>query len=197
MSERFHVGDNITQYGDNSTVNKGAAAEAFRQAQRSHEFTGPPLIFVNYRSPDERAAYDLEGELTRRLGKGAVFRAGKMPVGTEFTAELLHRAATCPVMVSVIGRHWENAYGTRPLDDPNDWVRREIATAFRHQVHVAPVLVGARSRPLAEDLPEEIRRIAFLQSLHLPAHHTAQNLREVVDTLLQTVPALVNIRTFG
>jgi hypothetical protein len=98
-------------------------------------------------------------------------------------------------MISVIGRHWENAYGTRPLDDPGDWVRQEIAIALDSRAHVAPVLVGARSRPVAEDLPEEIRKIAHLQQLHLPMHHTEQDLRGLVNTLLRTVPALVNIRT--
>ncbi|MFD4672315.1 TIR domain-containing protein [Lentzea sp. NPDC058450] len=193
MSGNFHIGDNITQHGPNSAVYKGA--QSFPQPSRPHVFSGPPLVFVNYRSPDERAAFDLDAELTRRLGEGAVFRAARMPVGTAFPAELLHRAANCPVMLSVIGRHWENAYGTRPLDDPGDWVRREIATALRNRVHVAPVLVGARSRPAAADLPQEIRMIAHLQTLHLPMHYTGPDLRGLVDRLLRSVPALVNIRT--
>ncbi len=197
MTGHFHVGDNITQHGANSNVYKGDAAEAFRRTPRPPAFSGPPLIFVNYRSTDERAAFDLEAELTRRLGEGAVFRSGRMPVGTAFPAELRHRAASCQVMVSIIGTHWENAYGTRPFDDPGDWVRVEIATAFQYGNHVAPVLVGARPRPLARDLPEDIRMIADLQSLHLPRGYAEQDVRGLVATLLRSVPALVNLRTYG
>lgn len=195
MSGNFHNGDNITQYGDNSIVIKGAAPDEFQRRSHPHVFQGPPLVFVNYRGPDERTAVDLEAELTRRLGKGAVFRAGRMPVGTEFATELLHRAATCPVMISVIGVHWENAYGTRPMDNPDDWVRQEIATAFLNDRHVAPVLVGARSRPVASDLPPDVRKIAHLQSLHLPKGYSARDVRERMDELLRSVPALANVRT--
>jgi hypothetical protein len=196
MNGGTHFGDIINQHGDHNIGKVVSSASESNPRPQPRLWSGPPLIFINYRATDERAAFDIDAELTRRLGDGAVFRDGKMTVGTAFAEELIARASTCPVMISIIGVRWENAYGSRPLDDPADWVRREIATAFRDNVHVTPVLVGARPRPVAAELPDDIRRIAHLQALHLPAGHTGDDVRRLVETLLRTVPALANIRTF-
>ncbi len=187
----FHVGDNIN-YG--SAHNVGAvfngpgppeptrAAPGWREAESRWR---EPVVFVNYRHPDERAATDIEAELTRRLGPGAVFRDARMPAGTEFPGELVDRAARCKVMVSIIGERWDDPYALRLLHDPADWVRREIAIALTYGVHLVPVMVGARGRLAPGDLPEDIRKLALLQAPHLRRGYDARDVRWLVDELIR------------
>ena len=60
-------------------------------------------------------------------------------------AEVLERALdSADVLLAMIGPQWSSitdAQGNRRLDDPNDFVRLEIATALRGEIRVVPVLV--------------------------------------------------------
>lgn len=186
-----HFGDNIYQSGAYS-IGKvvGNVNQPAPQKEPERPARTSPLVFVNYRGTDEKAATYLDNELTRRLGQGAVFRDARMPVGTEYPPELLERARTCPVMISIIGERWENTFGLRLLNDPGDWVRREIAIALKHGVYVAPVLVGARARPVPEQLPEDIRAIAYRQARQLRSRYDENDVRQLVDELQQDIPTL-------
>lgn len=149
-----------------------------------------PLVFVNYRSADEKAAADLEKELNRRLGDGAVFRDVHMPAGIVFPCELADRAAHCEVMISIIGERWDDTTGLRLLNNHDDWVRREIATALANDVHVVPILIGARRRLTGNSLPEDVRQLAYLQGPHLLRNYTEADIQRLVDDLLSTVRPL-------
>jgi hypothetical protein len=68
----------------------------------------------------------------------------------------------------VIGKHWltaTDAAGQRRLENPDDYVRVEIATALQRNIRVIPVLVQGASMPSADEVPEDLapltRRNAF------------------------------------
>ena len=64
-------------------------------------------------------------------------------------------------LVVVTGRHWlETGEGVRRLEDPDDVVRLEIATALGAGVILVPVLVDGARMPSRGDLPEPIRPLA-------------------------------------
>jgi hypothetical protein len=67
------------------------------------------------------------------------------------------------VLLAVIGPRWLDATdkktGKRRLDDPNDLVRTEIATALRRGIRVVPVLVGEATLPSAEELPDDLKKL--------------------------------------
>lgn len=72
------------------------------------------------------------------------------------------------VLLAIIGPDWLTAEkdGRRRLDDPEDWVRREVVTGLGlGRVQVIPVLVGEASLPKSEDLPEPLQRIPQLQAI--------------------------------
>jgi hypothetical protein len=192
MTGGTHYGDNFTMTGNNN-VNKVARGTELPnpwEPTRSSPVWSEPLVFINYRSADDRAATDLEEELNRQLGAGAVFRDVRIPAGTDFPRELTHRAGNCAVMLSIIGEKWDDDHGLRLLNNHSDWVRHEIATALAHRVQVIPVLVGARGRLVPSDLPEDIRALAYLQGLHLRRLYTAAELRGLVEELLRDLPVL-------
>ncbi|MGB3443236.1 MAG: toll/interleukin-1 receptor domain-containing protein [Actinophytocola sp.] len=197
MSQNFQFGGEIYNVSGSHNVGKMNNAQASPEPAQ-HTTVPPgsnvvwpePLVFVNYRSADEKPAADVEAELNHRLGRGAVFRDVHMPLGVAFPSELADRAARCAVMVSIIGERWDDGTGLRLLHSPSDWVRRELATALAGGVHVVPILVGARPHLSPADLPEEVRALAYIQGPHLPRDYTAPDLRRVVDRLLKTLPPL-------
>jgi hypothetical protein len=84
--------------------------------------------------------------------------------GLDF-AEALDRAVnSADVLLALIGPRWHSvtdAEGRRRLENPEDFVRREVATALaRDDIRVIPVLVGGAAVPKAADLPEDLRPLS-------------------------------------
>jgi hypothetical protein len=193
VSSGFHIGDNFTMSG-NHNVGKIVGQETPR-TNGSSQVWREPFVFINYRRTDEKAAADIDTELTGQLGVGAVFRDVSMRAGTEFPQELVDRATRSAVMLSIVGEKWDDTHGLRLLHDPDDWVHREIAMALDHGVQVVPILVGARPQLVANDLPHDIRGIAFLQAPHLRRNYDAHDVRRLVDDLSRDIPPLA-VATF-
>src|SRR5262249_53875340 len=89
---------------------------------------------INYRAePTDTAAALIDRELAARLGSDRVFLDGQsIPAGAD-AEELLGRLRACNVLVVVIGPRWltlTDAAGRRRIDDPHDWIRREIPEAL-------------------------------------------------------------------
>jgi TIR domain len=106
-------------------------------------------IFINYRGDDsDTAAVLVDRELVGRFGSDQVFLDSRsIPAGADFAEELLGRVRAGSVLLVVIGPRWltvTDAAGRRRIDDPADWVRREIAEALA-QTALA-VLVGRTRR---------------------------------------------------
>ena len=66
------------------------------------------------------------------------------------------------MLIAVIGKRWlisSEAEGSRRLDNPDDFVRLEIATALKRNIRVIPVLVDDASVPRASDLPDDLKSL--------------------------------------
>ncbi|GAA1390989.1 hypothetical protein GCM10009639_20290 [Kitasatospora putterlickiae] len=154
-----------------------------------------PDIFVNYRSSDEdTGAALIERELSRRFGSERVFRASKsIKVGRRFPQELLTAVRRSSVLVAVIGERWADARtadGSRALDDPEDWTRREIVEAFESGALVVPVLIGRATRLNRYDLPPELAELADCQYRRLDTRNAEGDLARIGDDLAEAVPRL-------
>jgi hypothetical protein len=128
-------------------------------------------IFICYRSADEpNAAAMVDQILTAHFGADAVFRAARsIGIGEDFDEEIIEAVRTSSVFLVVIGPRWLEARGAdgRGLRDPDDMVRREIATAFEHGVRVVPVLLTNAPRLKSEDLPKKLRKLARCQDVRV------------------------------
>lgn len=96
-------------------------------------------------------------------------------------------------MVVVIGPRWlraTKAAGGRRLDEPEDWIRFELRNAFARGIPILPVLLD-RVAPLpAKELPEDIRQLAYLQTIRVRHQFLSTDLGELVDALIALVPRL-------
>lgn len=128
-------------------------------------------IFISYRR-DDRPGF--AGRLTEALegafGAGHVFRdIEDIRPGEDFAATIHSRLEAVDVVLAMIGPAWLDARkdGERRLDDPDDFVRFEIASALASGKPVWPVLVGGATMPAERDLPEPIRDLARRQAVVL------------------------------
>ena len=118
----------------------------------------PPRIFLSYRREDASGhAGRLYDELVERYGERNVFMdIDTIGVGADFTDVIAQAVGSCDALIALIGRDWATVVddtGRRRLDDPTDFVRLELETAFERDVPVVPVCVRGASFPSADDLP--------------------------------------------
>ena len=129
-------------------------------------------IFINYRRDDARGiAGRLDDSLSAYFGDDRVFRdVDDIEGGADFEAVLQETVSAADAAIVLIGPNWltiSNESGQRRLDDPEDWVVREIAAALDRQLPVFPVLVEDTAMPRAEDLPDAIKSLAKRNAISL------------------------------
>lgn len=153
-----------------------------------------PRVFVNYRSTDGAdAARMLTNGLARKLGERRVFRdVQSIPPGSPYAEELLDKARGADVLLVVVGRDWEHHRGAagRAIEDPEDWVRKEIVAATEAGVALVPVLVGARPKLRESSLPPAVCHLAKVEFCHLPNGYGDSQVDDVVRDLLKWFPEL-------
>jgi hypothetical protein len=108
-------------------------------------------IFISYRREDTSAwAGRLFDRLVTRFGENQVFMdVDGVGIGKDFVEKIERRVGECDVLIAVIGAHWltsTDSQGWR-LDNPEDFVRMEVATALRRNIRVIPVLVEGALMP--------------------------------------------------
>jgi len=129
-------------------------------------------IFLSYRREDaEGQAGRLFDDLTRYFGDDAVFMdVAAIDAGRDFRRAIDEQVASCGVLLAMIGKSWLTATdesGARRLDNPKDFVRLETASALKRDIPVVPVMVHGARMPRAEDLPEDLRDLAFRNGVEL------------------------------
>jgi hypothetical protein len=73
------------------------------------------------------------------------------------------------VLLAVIGSNWLDArdeHGNRRLDNPNDFVRIEIAVLQRN-IPVIPILLDGATIPKATQLPEDLQELALCNAMEI------------------------------
>jgi TIR domain len=151
-------------------------------------------IFVSYRRSDSAGeAGRLFDDLTRRFPPEAVFMdVAAIEPGRDFRKVVDQSVATCGVLLAMIGQDWlesKDALGCRRLDDANDFVRIELASALRRDIPVVPVLVQGAKMPSAEQLPEDLKELAYRNAVEV----THARWRSDLEILLQALQSYVDV----
>jgi hypothetical protein len=129
-------------------------------------------IFISYRRDDsEGEAGRLFDDLVRTFGDDSVFMdvAGINP-GIDFRKAIDDNVASCGVLLAMIGPLWAtiaNSSGQRRLEDANDFVRLEIASALARNIAVIPVLVHDAKMPHPDELPDNLKDLAYRNSVEI------------------------------
>ena len=133
-------------------------------------------VFISYRWADSAGyAGRVMDRLDRELGRDLVFMdVDALPLGTNFQKVLHEEVAKCSVLLAVIGPNWLDArdeHGNRRLDNPNDFVRIEIAAALQRSIPVIPLLLDGAKIPKADELPEDLKELQLRNGMEI--HHAS------------------------
>ncbi len=149
-------------------------------------------IFVSYRRDDsEGEAGRLFDDLVGVFGENSVFMdVAAIEVGRDFRKAIDDSVATCGVLLAVIGKEWtdaKNEAGQRRLDDPSDFVRLETASALRRDIPVVPVLVHGAKMPRPEQLPDDLKELAYRNGVELTHVRWNSDLQLLIKALRRYV----------
>jgi hypothetical protein len=90
--------------------------------------------------------------------------------------------------VALIGREWltiTDEIGRRRIDDPSDFVRKEIETAKALDVEVIPLLASDVTMPNADDLPKSLRFLVDANAIPL---RSDPDFRTDFERLIRALP---------
>lgn len=129
-------------------------------------------IFISYRRHDSAG---WTGRLSERLeqcfDQDQIFMdIEKIEAGSDFVEAIESAVGSCAVLLAVIGPAWltsADAEGKPRLDNPEDFIRLEIATALKRNIRVIPVLVGGAVMPAASGLPDDLKPLTRRQAQEL------------------------------
>jgi hypothetical protein len=148
-------------------------------------------VFISYRRSDAGArALGLARELKWRHGEERVFfDTENIEGGQSFPKRLQDGMDRARVVLVVMGATWLTTLdedSLRRIDDPADWVRREVEGALGSEgVTVIPMLVDEAKMPRARGLPPAIARLAELQHLRLDHAQFQSHAEQIVARLVK------------
>lgn len=151
-------------------------------------------VFLSYRREDtDGVANRLYQDLARRYGANEVLFDKEIPAGELWENILEDGARHCRALIALVGRSWlhshDTANGIRRLDDPDDWVRREIGTAINYGRPLIVVLVeDTPALTAGSRLPEPLNRLHSQQALRLRS--SPRDWNTDVEALIQRIDAI-------
>jgi hypothetical protein len=151
-----------------------------------------PQIFISYRRGDTSSeAGRLYERLSKRFGAMNVFfDHAAIPPGSDFVNEIQTKARRCDVLIALIGRRWlgsDDPAGCR-LDDPDDFVRQEIAIALERDIPIIPVRVQGAAMPQADQLPPALALLARRQALELSDTRWSYDVERLIAAIEEAAP---------
>src|SRR5262249_55468807 len=89
--------------------------------------------------------------------------------GVDFVRVIEEAVGECDVLLALIGKRWANVRrGAKSRhDDPNDFVRLEIATALARDIRVIPVLVDGMRMPAEMILPPSLKALTRRNAMEI------------------------------
>jgi hypothetical protein len=152
-------------------------------------------VFLSYRVADEPfGAALLDMALSERFGAAAVFLASKsIPLGSAWEEEIFAAVAASAAVLVLMGRNWLDACdkdGRRRIEDPTDFVRREILLAMKLGKNVIPVRLGVARLTDAAPLPDELAGLRGRQDIEVRFRSAKIDMDRLADKLTSLIPEL-------
>jgi hypothetical protein len=154
--------------------------------------TMPNQIFINYRRED---SIEVTGRLHDRLAqtfghKNIFVDVEDIPAGVDFVKYLSDQVAASRVFLVVIGPRWLEAKDEsdrRRLDNSDDLVTIEIATALARNIRVIPVLVDGARMPKAGELPDPLKALARRQAVDVCQRQFGRDAGALVEKIREAL----------
>ncbi len=145
-------------------------------------------IFISYRRADSEGYVGrLYDHLIQQFDKNEIFLdVGTIKPGEDFVTVIEQLVGSCDALIVVIGPRWlevTDEHGNRRLDNREDYVRLEIATALERNILVVPVLIERASMPNVKELPKDLKTLTRKNAIELSHDRFGYD----VDRLVQAI----------
>jgi len=152
-----------------------------------------PLVFINYRRADAQAeAGRLAGDLERAFGDGYVFQdVEDIQGGDRWIDALVDAGIQSKVILALIGPNWlqMDEHGISRLDDPEDWVRKELESAINQGKTIIPITVDNSEIPLKTELPDSLKPLLAHQAFDIRTSRWRHDVELLVKQLAKLTDA--------
>jgi hypothetical protein len=154
----------------------------------------PVNIFINYRrQTDSGVAGRIYDGLSQALPGASIFMdVDKLNPGEDFEEALTRTLESSKVFLAIIGPEWatvRNQAGKPRLDEPADFVRREINVALTKGVRVIPVLVSGAQMPDARTLPDDLKPLIKRHVIELRHERFGADLEALIRAISTVAPS--------
>lgn len=129
-------------------------------------------VFISYRRTDSKHATGrLYDYLASKLGASNVFiDIDSIAPGERFDEKIKRTIKRCDTVLVMIGLDWnpreDGEYGFR-LNNPEDWVRKEISAALASSKKIIPILIDETEMPKAGSLPDDLVALTARHAIRL------------------------------
>jgi tetratricopeptide (TPR) repeat protein len=129
-------------------------------------------VFISYRHMDTwEAAALIRVLLHERFKETDIFwDIESIDPGDDWQKAIEDTYARCKALIAVIGPEWtgtDSSGSGRAIDNPNDWLRREIEAAVARGILILPVLVNEAEMPRPDELPPSLAPLTNHQAVSL------------------------------
>ncbi|MFZ1410296.1 MAG: toll/interleukin-1 receptor domain-containing protein, partial [Micropruina sp.] len=155
----------------------------------------PGRIFISYRREETAwPARTLYALLVETFGADQVFKdVDNIEPGDDFVERITEAVTACDILLAMIGPRWAQMTddsGARRLDNPDDFVRIEIAVALSRGIRVVPILVDGARMPKASELPPDLLALTRRQAVEInPVGFSTERLLATMSETLSGVRA--------
>lgn len=147
-------------------------------------------VFISYSRPSFAYAQLLHDRLEARLNCRIFMDLASIEPGVDFVRAIEQAESSCSVVIVLITREWlalDPTRGMRPVDVPENWMRREVATALRQKTRILPVLLGNIAMPAETDLPEDISALARFQAMSIRDTEFSHDVEQLILLLEEEI----------
>ncbi len=158
------------------------------------QLAGEDAIFISYRRSDQAGmAARLYEKLVAKFGRDRLFiDVDSIELGADFAQVVEYALGRCRIFIAVIGPDWlmaEDEFGSRRLDNPNDYVRLEIESALGSCARVIPILIDDTRMPREAELPNSIKALARRNACQVSTARLDMDCVELIFTLYRIMVA--------
>lgn len=145
-------------------------------------------VFISYRRDDAVSEANLIAHSVKELvGDDLVFLDTSSIYPSEnWPKKLKEKIQSAKIVIAVIGPNWirvSDEWGRRRLDNPDDWVRKEIETALASKAKLFPILVKEARLPPPEVLPDSLQELTEKQVIELRSNYWDHDIRLLLSQL--------------
>jgi hypothetical protein len=163
---------------------------------RKSAYPNRPLIFLSYRREDPTRVKELLYEKLVRLLPGyEIFRDQQsISPASDYQASLINAVLRAQLVLTLVDEFWHSNWcrdaNAVVVDNPDDWVFRELQTALYHNIPVLPVIIHPSREPTIVDVPPSLQEICFRQGVTFyPAPDPDGSALKVADAIHAILPA--------